>query len=253
MLGKALGLHQSLLDSIQMGGYNPTRCKREMFKNWLKVKSESVSWQSLLIALREMGATDVATVVQKEYGISSSSDTEEVRDEVDAGFVEDVDVVKTTALGERSTVQHELLDKQLEYEKPSMSSVVESSGYQTTDAVLTDDPENSTEPTELKPDAMLIESVYSLDSVYSPESSTSSDQYHSLDSTSATMVSGTFTSAALSEGTLPSLERRSSPVSRTSPDTTPLSDTLSPHMSTPMERTLSEKYSPSPFSFQAEV
>lgn len=88
MLGKALGLHESLLDSIRMGGYNPTRCKREMFKNWLKVKSESVSWQSLLIALREMGATDVATTVQKEYGISSSSDTEEVQDEVDAGFVE---------------------------------------------------------------------------------------------------------------------------------------------------------------------
>ena len=148
--------------------------------------------------------------------------------------MQDVDVVKTTALGERSTVQRELLDKQLEYEKPSMSSVVESSGYQTTDTVLTDEPGNSTEPTQSEVDAMLIESVYSLDSVCSPESSTSSDQYHSLDSTGATMVSGTFTSAALSEGTLPSLERRSSPVSRTSMDSTTLSDTLTPHMSTPM-------------------
>ena len=90
MLGKALGLHESLLDSIQMGSYNPTRCKRDMFKNWLKVKSESVSWQSLLIALKEVGAMDVATAVQKEYGISSGSDMEVLsdQDEVDAGFVE---------------------------------------------------------------------------------------------------------------------------------------------------------------------
>jgi len=113
------------------------------------------------------------------------------------------------------------------------SSVVESSGYQTTDTALTDKPGNSTEPTQSGTNTALIGSVFSSDSVYSPESSTSSDQYHSLDSMSATMVSGTFTNEALSEGSLPSLERRSSPVSRTSPDTT-ISNTLSPHMSTPM-------------------
>jgi len=96
------------------------------------------------------------------------------------------------------------------------SSVVESSGYLTTDTVLTDEPGNSSEATQSEANTTLIGSVYSHDSVYSPESSTSSDQYHSLDSASATMVSGTFTNEGLSEGSLPSLERRSSPVSRVS-------------------------------------
>ena len=108
------------------------------------------------------------------------------------------------------------------------SSVIESSGYQTTDTVLTDEPGNSTEATQSEANTTLIGSVYSYDSVYSPDSSTSSDQYHSLDSASATMVSGTFTNEGLSEGSLPSLERRSIPVSRT----TTLSDALSPHVST---------------------
>ena len=88
MLGKALGLQESLLDSIQMGSSNPARRKREMFKSWLEVKSESVSWQNLLSALREMGATDVAAVVQKEYGISSDRDSDGVLSDQDAGFVE---------------------------------------------------------------------------------------------------------------------------------------------------------------------
>jgi len=90
-LGQALGLHKSQLDSIQMGSSNPTRCKREMFKCWLEVKSDSVSWQTLLTALRAIGADDVVEEVQREYEISSGSDSEEVlssQDEVDAGFVE---------------------------------------------------------------------------------------------------------------------------------------------------------------------
>ena len=117
-------------------------------------------------------------------------------------------------------------------------SVEESSGYQTTENVLTDKPDSSIESTQPEvADTVLIEStigsMYSPDAVHSPDSSTSSEQFHSLDSGGATMVSGTFTSDALSESTLPSLERRSSPVSRTSLDATTLGDTLSPHMSAP--------------------
>ena len=62
-----------------------------MFKCWLEVKSDSVSWQTLLTALRAIGADDVVEEVQREYEISSGSDSEEVlssQDEVDAGFVE---------------------------------------------------------------------------------------------------------------------------------------------------------------------
>ena len=116
-------------------------------------------------------------------------------------------------------------------------SVEESSGYLTTENVLIDKPDSSIESTQPEADTVLIEStigsMYSPDAVHSPDSSTSSEQFHSLDSGGATMVSGTFTSDALSESTLPSLERRSSPVSRTSLDATTLGDTLSPHMSTP--------------------
>ena len=62
-----------------------------MFKNWLKEKDTKVSWHALLGALRKIGATDTAKVVRTEYGISDSSDTEEVsgdEDDVDAGFSE---------------------------------------------------------------------------------------------------------------------------------------------------------------------
>ena len=116
-------------------------------------------------------------------------------------------------------------------------SVEESSGYQTTENLLTDEPDSSIESTQPEAaDTVLFEStigsMYSPDVVHSPDSSTSSEQFHSLDSGGATMVSGTFTNES-SESTLPSLERRSSPVSRTSLDTTTLGDTLSPHMSAP--------------------
>ena len=85
-LGQALGLEEGLLKSIQRGTSNPTKCKREMFKNWLKEKHTKVSWHILLGALRKIGATDTAEVVRSEYAISDSSDSEE--DEVDAGFSE---------------------------------------------------------------------------------------------------------------------------------------------------------------------
>ena len=68
----------------------------------------------------------------------------------------------------------------------------------------------------------MIGSMYSTDVVHLPDSSGG-----------ATMVSGTFISDALSDSTLPSLERRSSPVSRTALDATTLCDTLNPHMSAP--------------------
>ena len=87
-LGQSLGLKEGLLKSIRHGTSNPTKYKREMFKIWLK---EKVSWQVLLRALKKIGATDVAEVVRSEYGISDSSDSEEVsggEDEVDAGFSE---------------------------------------------------------------------------------------------------------------------------------------------------------------------
>ena len=88
MLGQALGLQESLLDSIQMGSSNPIRRKREMFKSWLEVKSDSVSWQTLLSALRAIGAADVAERVQNEYGISDSEEELPDKNEEDAGFEE---------------------------------------------------------------------------------------------------------------------------------------------------------------------
>ena len=91
ILGQTLGLKEGLLKSIQHGTSNPTKCKREMFKNWLKEKHTKASWHVLLGALRKIGATDVAEVVRSEYSISDSSDSEEVsggEDEVDAGFSE---------------------------------------------------------------------------------------------------------------------------------------------------------------------
>lgn len=90
-LGKALGLKEGLLKSIQYGTSNPTKRKREMFKNWLNEKDTKVSWHVLLGALRKIGATGTAEVVRSEYSISNTSDTEEVsgdEDDVDAGFVE---------------------------------------------------------------------------------------------------------------------------------------------------------------------
>ena len=90
-LGQTLGLKEGLLKSIQHGTSNLTKRKREMFKNWLKEKDTKVSWHILLGALRRIGATDIAEVVRSEYGISDSSDSEEVsggEDEVDAGFSE---------------------------------------------------------------------------------------------------------------------------------------------------------------------
>ena len=90
-LGQSLGLEEGLLKSIQYGTSNPTKRKREMFKNWLNEKDTKVSWHVLLGALRKIGATRIAEVVRSEYGISDTSDTEEVsgdEDDVDAGFVE---------------------------------------------------------------------------------------------------------------------------------------------------------------------
>lgn len=90
-LGQALGLQESLLDSIRMGSSNPTRRKREMFKSWLEVKSDSVLWQTLLTALRAIGADDVVEMVRREYQVLSGSDSEEVlsdQDEVNTSFLE---------------------------------------------------------------------------------------------------------------------------------------------------------------------
>ena len=90
-LGQALGLQESLLDSIRMGSSNPTRRKREMFKSWLEVKSDSVLWQTLLTALRAIGADDVVEMVRREYEVLSGSDSEEVlsdQNEVHTSFLE---------------------------------------------------------------------------------------------------------------------------------------------------------------------
>ena len=90
-LGQSLGLEEGLLKSIQHGTSNPTKRKREMFKNWLNEKDAKVSWHFLLGALRKIGATDTAEVVQTEYGISDTSGSKEIsggEDDVDAGFVE---------------------------------------------------------------------------------------------------------------------------------------------------------------------
>ena len=90
-LGQSLGLKEGLLKSIQHGTSNPTKRKREMFKNWLNEKDTKVSWHVLLGALRKIGATDTAEVVRSEYSISDTSDPEEIlggEDDVDAGFVE---------------------------------------------------------------------------------------------------------------------------------------------------------------------
>ena len=90
-LGQTLGLEEGLLKSIQHETSNPTKRKREMFKIWLKEKDAKVSWHVLLGALRKSGASEVAEVVQSVYGISDSSDSEEVsggEDEVDVGFSE---------------------------------------------------------------------------------------------------------------------------------------------------------------------
>ena len=90
-LGQSLGLEKGLLKSIQHGTSNPTKRKREMFKNWLKEKDTKVSWHFLLGALRKIGATDTAEMVQSEYGVSDTSDPEAIlgdEDDVDAGFSE---------------------------------------------------------------------------------------------------------------------------------------------------------------------
>lgn len=90
-LGQSLGLKEGLLKSIQHGTSNPTKRKREMFKNWLKEKDTKVSWHVLLGALRKIGATGTAEVVQSEYDISDTSGPEEIsgdEDDVDAGFSE---------------------------------------------------------------------------------------------------------------------------------------------------------------------
>jgi len=90
-LGKTLGLEEGLLKSIQYGTSNPTKRKREMFKNWLNEKDTKVSWHVLLGALRKIGATDTAEVVRSEYGVSDTSGPEEILgdgDDLDAGFVE---------------------------------------------------------------------------------------------------------------------------------------------------------------------
>ena len=90
-LGKTLGLEDGLLKSIQYGTSNPTKRKREMFKNWLNEKDTKVSWHVLLGALRKIGATDTAEVVRSEYGVSDTSGPEEILgdgDDLDAGFVE---------------------------------------------------------------------------------------------------------------------------------------------------------------------
>ena len=90
-LGQSLGLEEGLLKSIQHGTSNPTKRKREMFKNWLKENDTKVSWHVLLGALRKIGATRTAEVVQSEYDISDTSDPEEIsgdEDDVDAGFSE---------------------------------------------------------------------------------------------------------------------------------------------------------------------
>ena len=112
---------------------------------------------------------------------------------------------------------------------PSSEPSQDSSGYLTS---RTEELESSLGSTLSKNDLTLTEDVI-LDTSTCPslgtsmypslESSTSSDQYHSLDSQNGTMVLGSL-KEPLSESTLPSLERQSSTV-------TPFTDTSTPKVS----------------------
>ena len=94
-LGIRLGVQHDVLDSIEARCSNPNRCKREMFKRWLDI-TPNPSWDTLLAALDEIGATEISECVQKEYDLPPPPSPppmvpalqQREEEDIDAGFVE---------------------------------------------------------------------------------------------------------------------------------------------------------------------
>ena len=65
-LGQVLGLKVHTLAQIANDNSNMTRCKRAMFKVWLK-ETAHPSWSAIVNALRTIGENVVAVEVEREY------------------------------------------------------------------------------------------------------------------------------------------------------------------------------------------
>ena len=96
-LGIRLGVQHNVLDSIEARYSNPNRRKREMFKRWLDI-TPNPSWNTLLAALDEIGATEISECVQREYDLPPPpppspppmvpAPQQLGEEDIDAGFVE---------------------------------------------------------------------------------------------------------------------------------------------------------------------
>ena len=95
-LGLRLGVQHDILDAIEARYSNPNRRKREMFKRWLDI-TPNPSWNTLLAALDEIGATEISECVQKEYDLPPPPSPpppppppalQQREEDIDAGFVE---------------------------------------------------------------------------------------------------------------------------------------------------------------------
>ena len=150
---------------------------------------------------------DVAEVLKRESGTSSPSS------EDSSGYLTGRTEDLESSLGSTSSWENQ---RPIEDAKPWESGF--SSGYLTGQMEELDSRIESRNDQTLTKDAILDATMYP-----SLESSTSSDQFHSLDSQNGTMVLGTL-KERLSESTLPSLERQSSTV-------TPFMDTSTPKVS----------------------
>ena len=93
-LGVRLGVQHDVLDSIEANYSNPNRRKRQMFKRWLEI-SPNPSWNTLLAALDEIGATEISECVREEYDLPPLPPPspmvpapQQMGEDIDAGFVE---------------------------------------------------------------------------------------------------------------------------------------------------------------------
>ena len=93
-LGIRLGVQHDALDSIEARYSNPNRRKREMFKRWLEI-TPNPSWNTLLAALDEIGATEISECVREEYDLHPLPPPspmvpapQQMGEDIDAGFVE---------------------------------------------------------------------------------------------------------------------------------------------------------------------
>ena len=94
-LGIRLGVRHDVLDSIEANYSNPNRRKRQMFKQWLEI-TPNPSWNTLLAALDEIGATEISECVRKEYDLPPLPPPpspmvpapRQMGEDIDAGFVE---------------------------------------------------------------------------------------------------------------------------------------------------------------------